>query len=486
MKLGGGGKGLSVDPSGEQGVAMIMALIAVLVLTALGLALTSLGILDVKITTNVRESTEALYIAEAGITHAKGIILSRGGKNFDSYLQGGNGTACDGDELSDNALFTIPLSPADAITSAASGGHSFGSGRYEVSVCDDHDVESNTTDPPDLPDTNKNHDANGRIHIISTGFGPNGATATVEVIMATATLPAIVVGGDLRINGNPKVFGSAGAVHSNDNLEVSGNPCIEQYISANGSITGGGSTGTGCDTPPYIGSDSPPDKRPAQELITIPTLQPGNFSGDADYLLKADGSVVRTSDGFVLKPPGAGNWGKWDVDTSKPEWNLTGDPVPAGTYYSEGSITVSGNPGSPGSPLSLTLIAEGWINISGNPEMAPALTSGGSSYAMIAGQDLKIAGNPANAYKGIFYAGDQIGFSGNPELVGQVIAANEADVGFPNPGDTNPVPLSSGVMEISGNPTITYDETVAITNLNVDGWRECRGSDPWNPCGLPP
>jgi len=37
-------------------------------------------------------------------------------------------------------------------------------------------------------------------------------------------------------------------------------------------------------------------------------------------------------------------------------------------------------------------------------------------------------------------------------------------------------------MEISGDPTIVNTEVDVISNLGQSGWRECRGSDPLNPC----
>ncbi len=130
----------------------------------------------------------------------------------------------------------------------------------------------------------------------------------------------------------------------------------------------------------------------------------------------------------------------------------------------------------------MTLIAEGYIDISGNPEITPALTLSGVTYAAIAGYDLKIGGNPSNAYQGVWYVRDQIDFSGNPTLTGQIVCLNDEDVAFPNPGDTNLVPLSSGVMVISGNPIITFDGGAALANLAQSAWRECRGSNPATPC----
>jgi len=469
----------SNDQCGEKGIALVACLCAMLMLTALGLAVTTLGILGNTLSTNQKEMKEALFIADSGIAHAESILVTGGGVDLDSYLQAGNGVACDGDELSSPP--PPPLTGGDVITSLASGGHPFGPGRYEVQICDDHAIESTTTDPPDLPDTDPNHDANGTIRVISTGFGQNGATATLEIFMSSSALPGIVVDGHLRLNGDAIVLGQGGIIHANGDLELDGVPCTEQYVSAVGAVTGGGMTGAGCATPPFMGWDSPPDERSDQVLIAIPQLEPVNYRVNADYILKVDGSV-ETQAAVVLKPPGSGNWGNWDWDPGNQIWTA-GDPIPTGTYYSEGNIKLSGNPGSPGSPLPLTLIAEGWIDISGNPEMIPALTLAGAGYSAIAGTDLKIGGNPVNGFKGAFYAKDQFDISGNPILAGQVIAGNQGDLPFPNPAGINLVELKAGgIMEISGNPTIVNSEVDAVLFAAQSGWRECRGSDPLNPC----
>jgi len=470
----------SNDHCGERGIALIAVLGAILMLTALGLAVTTLGILGNTLSTNQKEMKEALFIADSGISHAKSILLTGGGVDFDSYLQAGNGLACDGDELS--APPPSPLTAGDAITSAASGGHPIGSGHYEVQICDDHAIESTTNQPPDLPDTDPNHDANGTIRVISTGFGQNGAAATIEILMSSTALPGIVVDGDLRLNGDAIVLGEGGVVHANGNLELDGVPCTEQHVSAVGAITGGGMTGGGCATPPFMGWDSPPDERSGEDYIHIPQLEPGNYRVYADYILKVDGSV-ETQGGVVLKAPGSGNWGKWDWDPGNQIWKATSDPILAGTYYSEGNIAISGDLGTPASPLPLTLIAEGWIEISASPEMIPSLTLAGAGYATISGTDLKINGNPVNGFKGAFYARDQFDISGNPDLAGQVIASNQADLPFPNPAGINLVELKAGgIMEISGNPTIVNSEIDAVLTSAQSGWRECRGSDPLNPC----
>ena len=96
---------------------------------------------------------------------------------------------------------------------------------------------------------------------------------------------------------------------------------------------------------------------------------------------------------------------------------------------------------------------------------------------MIAGTDMKISGSPAHPYIGLFYAGHQINFSGNPTITGQVIAKDRDDTAFPV-GQINLIERTAGgFMEISGNATLTHDDSGAIRTLNPDGWRECRARD---------
>jgi hypothetical protein len=101
---------------------------------------------------------------------------------------------------------------------------------------------------------------------------------------------------------------------------------------------------------------------------------------------------------------------------------------------------------------------------------------------LLAGTDFDISGNFTSRAAGLFYARDQFNLSGNGLLLGQVMALNEDDTS--GPGGKNLVPLQSGYIVISGNPTITYNGGGvgggAATFVN---WRECRGPNPADPCG---
>ncbi len=88
-----------VNSSGEEGIVLLVSIFSLLLLTLLGLALTTMGIVATSISTNTWENSEAFYIADSGITHAKALIFDLA-TDPNVFLQAGNDTACDGDELS--------------------------------------------------------------------------------------------------------------------------------------------------------------------------------------------------------------------------------------------------------------------------------------------------------------------------------------------------------------------------------------------------
>lgn len=432
----------------ENGAALITSIFALLLVTLLGMALVAVGEIGRSVSTNDRENTEALYLADSGITHARKLIFGFPSSNYSAILTAGDGVADTGDELSSTTMFASPI-PA--------GGTTFAGGTYVVNVTDDNDETG--------PTQNRNVDRNMRIVVRSVGTARNGATATIEVIISATVVPAIVVDGNLRISGNPDLIGTGGGVHSNGNLEISGSPRAQDFFGASGTYSQSGSPKTG--TPPGF-SDSPPDTRAGATAVTIPNLNPADFRSQATYILGNDGRI-RNQAGTVVGNASSGSWNDWSWDSGGRRW-VAGNNIPAGTYYAEGgSINVSGNPGESGGPRALSFIADGYIEISGNPRMAPV-----SEYLMLAGTDLKISGNPDNPYTGTLYARHQIDFSGNPYINGQVLAKNLADTPYPDPGGNNPVPRQSGgFMVMSGNPVINFNGSGG-SGATVASWREVR------------
>jgi len=468
-------------PRRPRGAALLSSLFALLLITLLGLSLTALGTVGLILANNDREITEAFFLADSGLTHAYALLSTLPAGSFDPLLKSGNGSACDGDELS-NALpaALTPLNASDLIRPASQKGREFvPGGFYSVLVCDDHEEEKRRAT---LPDNDPNRDANGRILVRSVGTGRNGATATLEMLVGVVPLPAVLVDGNLRLNGNPAVFGPAGAVHSNGNLEIAGVPCAEEYFSATGTVGDSSGnwpnakTGRGCANNPPDGEDDPADLRPGESRVPVPQISPADYRLQANFFLGNDG-VIRDRNGVditLLVPD-------WSWDPGNRRW-VAGNKIVGGTYYAEGNIEITGNPGQSNPkepPLPLTLLAEGWINVSGNPRTTPALVSGTLAVSMLAGTDLRLSGNPSTTYRGLHYARHQIDFSGNPALNGQVIAANLADTGTPQ----NLVERKQGgFIEVSGNPSIYYDGFGLTSGLTRLSWRECRGPNPANPC----
>lgn len=456
----------------QQGQALIVAILALLVLTLLGLALTSMSMVSMTVSTNEREANEALYAADSGIAHAAALLAGQPWLGFDAVLQAGDGQGCTGDELAAQPPLAETLPPSELIPAA---GRAFPpAGSYHVRVCDDDSFER-ARRPPELPDHDANHDANERILIRSMGSGRNGASATIEALAARVELPGFLAGGDLRIDGDLSVMGVAGWLHANGSLAITGGPCAQQYFSATGGVSGSGLAlgGDGC-------TRTAADVRPAQDSIPIPGITPSSLRPLADYVLGADG-LIRDQSGASVTLQG------WSWDSGSRRWS-GGANIPGGTYYVEGNVEVSGDPGRGEpvlSPLPLTLIAEGWVDVNGANIVPAAL---GTPYSVVAGGDLRLSGNSATTYLGVFYAGDQIDFNGDLRVFGQVIAGNNEDLGYPplpsSPARNNLVLREAGSMAIRGSPTITYDGG-GLVSVTLKGWRECRSADPDNPCGPP-
>ena len=123
-------------------------------------------------------------------------------------------------------------------------------------------------------------------------------------------------------------------------------------------------------------------------------------------------------------------------------------------------MTVTGSPGTTAVPLRITIIAEGNIEITGNPDLRPEPAS---EIQFITDKDLKIAGNILipTVYEGRMLIREQIDFAGSADLAGQVIVQN--------------VPSVSNLVTnnvVRGNVQLTYNGLVETLAYSVSGWRE--------------
>ena len=122
----------------------------------------------------------------------------------------------------------------------------------------------------------------------------------------------------------------------------------------------------------------------------------------------------------------------------------------------------------------MTLVAEGHIEISGNPEFTnykdPADPEGVQNISLMALYDLKLNGNANQDIDGILFSGQQFDISGNPNVNGSIIGK-----GFATSVEHGDDHITTST--ISGNMTLTYNgglETpfgtaVVLTTLS---WQE--------------
>ncbi len=435
------GKGfLSQSFQNESGVALVVALLLMAVMIALVPAAMQLTTGEIDRTQNFKENREAFFIAEAGLEHAKALTEA---SSLRAALAGPDDlvTAISGDAADDDDNGTFGIGPqvtrpdGNLYNEVALNGNT-----YYIRAYDNNDGDPN-------------FDVDNVIILHSVGV-VDDTTTTVEASVSNppgTPVSAVTTNGNLTISGNPGIIGTCGSAHANGDLDISGNPIIVEnatafgFYSASGSPTVGGTSGGGYPN------------------INIPLLDPTRFEPYADYTLAADGNVYDATGTQVGSSP----WNGWDY--SSPKWTLSGNSAIDAFYYIEGDTVISGTPGSPGTPWEVTIVATGFIEISGNPifinKKNPSDPVDIQNIFMLAGTDIKYNGNPNQTIDGIIYATEQISLSGDPNINGAVMAYDSFSV--------------EGLVSqnnISGNPYITYGCGLTLPNASGDivvvSWRE--------------
>ena len=131
-----------------------------------------------------------------------------------------------------------------------------------------------TLSAADITRTNENGDAvsnlNTRLVVRAIGYGNGNAVASLEATLAPVMLSGIVTNDSLAISGNPNISGTAGSVHSNQNLSVSGNPTVAGNATSSGSYSASGSLDVGGETGGGYAN------------MTIPAVNASDYLGQAD------------------------------------------------------------------------------------------------------------------------------------------------------------------------------------------------------------
>ncbi len=399
----------------QKGAALVVGLLMTTVLAIVGVNAAKSSVAQQRMANNYRFSIEAMNNAEVGIAIAiNQMNLDRVGENgFDDELDA-NGDGVTNDRLSfvradrDSNTFFITV------------------------IVDDDDGDGN----PSV-------DSNGIVRLMSQGSSDVGSTRTIDVrisTVVTVTPPimlnaAIMVEGDLEISGNPTLGGANQNIHSNSDILISGDPSTSGNISAVGTVSGspdgGGTTESGA------------------AYVELPHIDPADYAEYADYVFHSDGDIYDGAGNFVADADGV-EWQGWKFVGDK--WNTEGSDVQGGMLYFKGeygNVQVGSNPGSVDNPWEISILADGYIEISGNPTIGnyadPDDPPAVQALLLMSGSDIKINGNPSQTYDGIIAAAEQISVSGNPTIEGALIAADQSN-------DTDFVVENS----ISGDITLSY------------------------------
>ena len=430
--------------SNESGLALIAVLLAMALLTAIGAALTAVGIVEYRTSVNHRSATRALLLADAGATHA--LALMRGslaGYSYTDVLLGDDGMA---DTEDDGLLVGFDLSSSDVLPDSGIG---LGQGRYFVRMVNDE------ADPSGDPLTDTNH----RFIALCRGETPDGGVAEVRVMLAAPSYPAVAANGDLYVPGTPTITasGPCGGIHANNVITIDGHPTVDGDVTYSEGIV---MSGVIYDS---HGSEVVPRY---EDPIKIDKYEPQDFCDDADYRLEGRKLIT------VAPPDTSSIDGEkvlgWQWEAGENSYVLNAKEAVEGTVCADGNVRVRGNLGAAGDPFRITLIASGSIDVGGTPVITADHPDG---ILILAGGDVQIGGNASTTtpyYRGLVYAGSQCQVNGNPVVDGHILCYDAEDpAGAAELTDEN---------KINGTPTINYDCTGVRRRTLVSAWWESRTS----------
>ena len=153
------------------------------------------------------------------------------------------------------------------------------------------------------------------------------------------------------------------------------------------------------------------------------------------YQFLSDGKVRDGADTLITTLANNDTYRGWKYKASDTKWEYNDNTAYDGTYYFQGEVKVSGNPGSTSTPWNVTIIATGEVEISGSPKV----NVHSLDTFVVSEDELKISGNLTMYESGAIIAKKEIEISGSPTIIGYILGGNDDD------------------NKISGNPTITYN-----------------------------
>jgi Tfp pilus assembly protein PilX len=405
------------------GAALVASLVFLTVLSLLGASASKSSIVQERMASNYRFSVEALNHAETGIADALTNI------NENTLHLDGYGNELDpNDDGVLNDRFSLTYNDVDTGVN------------YRVVMVDDDDGDADFSS-----------DTNGIVLLLAQGTAANGSVRTVEVAIDRPVVSsdpfeldkAVLAEESIEVGGNTTMSGTLQDIHSNQDIDLTGNSIYsEGTISAAGTVTGSIGDGGG-------------ETTSGAESVYIPEIDPKDFEEYADYIFESDG-LIYASDGTLL---GDGNdsSGYKGFKFNGDKWSTLGNsPGLEGDLYFKGvhgNIDVGSNPGAKGNPWTVSLFAEGYIDLNGTPVIAnykdPSDPEVVQNLLFVAGTDVKILGSyeqPEITLQGIIAAREQFDIKGNASIKGALISQGAASTDSKATGNF-----------ISGSATITFD-----------------------------
>lgn len=451
---------LTTSLRNESGAALITALLLMVIMLSLMPVAMQLTTKEVDRSRNFKQDREAFFVAEAGLEHAKALTEA---STLNDVLAGPDGDETD---TTDNGTFgTVATGGTQELYNGIRHDKvTFGNNTYYIRAKDNVDGDS---DP--------SVDSDSIMILAAVGIAGD-TTATVETtVYNPPPLPtnAVTANGILSISGNPDILGVCGSVHSNgdnnpstDDLVFSG----DVDVAVNATTSGTSSIGSPGEIVGTI-EDGAPE-------VPVPDLNPTDYQQYADYTFTNNGLIFQKGVSSAVYDANTTSlkWNGWDW--SPPTWTLSGGSTINGSFYFDADVSISGSPPGPGIPppwWETTIVAEGHLEVSGNPKWEnkkdPNLPEEIQNIFLLAGTDIKMNGNnEMSTVEGLIYAREQIDLSGNSKINGSVMSLNEFS------GDTNP---PHGLIDknfISGNSVITYGCGLYIPGIGPDieviSWRQ--------------
>lgn len=277
----------------EKGIALVVALLFLTLLSLLGIAGIITSSTDTKIAGNDLSGAKAFYTAEAGIERARRQLRTDIGTNDATVILsqilaarvGANNTLSDSTNIAN--FYANGIVTDDVAYIAAT---SFGVGTYRVYLTNDAtDAVTSTTD------------TNRQVTLTSIGQGPNNSLAIVQEVVKQLTLPplpgAIVLPGP-GINfqgGNSNASSVEGGLESaiTTTSDASNTSVVNQLTSINriNNYT--------CNTPPCINNEAPTIDPTWNSVSGIEGLY-NTLKAVADVIVTGDTTLTAAQVGTTL------------------------------------------------------------------------------------------------------------------------------------------------------------------------------------------